>query len=201
MEFNEKLQRLRKEKGLTQEELSQTLFVSRAAVSKWESGRGYPNIESLKRLSEVFVISIDDLLSGEELIVLAQEENQQNRMDTLFLQFGLLDLMNILFVFIPLFGERRGQIIHSVPLIFVQNMETYMIVAYYVVLIFGALYGILEVALRKSQSKYWLLYNTKLTFGLSICSTIVFIVSQQPYIAFLMLWILISKGILLLKKQ
>ena len=46
MEFNEKLQNLRKQKGLTQEELATALFVSRTAISKWESGRGYPNIES-----------------------------------------------------------------------------------------------------------------------------------------------------------
>jgi len=40
--FNEKLQQLRKEKGLTQEQLAEELFVSRTAISKWESGRGYP---------------------------------------------------------------------------------------------------------------------------------------------------------------
>ena len=47
MEFNEKLQILRKQKGLTQEDLAEKLYVSRTAISKWESGRGYPNIESL----------------------------------------------------------------------------------------------------------------------------------------------------------
>lgn len=41
MEFHEKLQELRKQKNLTQEELSEILFVSRTAISKWESGRGY----------------------------------------------------------------------------------------------------------------------------------------------------------------
>ena len=46
MEFHEKLQALRKQRGLTQEELAQLLFVSRTAVSKWESGRGYPSIDS-----------------------------------------------------------------------------------------------------------------------------------------------------------
>ena len=51
MEFNEKLQELRKGKGLTQEELAERLFVSRTAVSKWESGRGYPSIDSLRELS------------------------------------------------------------------------------------------------------------------------------------------------------
>ena len=44
MEFNEKLQELRKQRGLTQEELAERLYVSRTAISKWESGRGYPNI-------------------------------------------------------------------------------------------------------------------------------------------------------------
>ena len=48
MEFGEKLQCLRKSKGLTQEELAVSLYVSRTAISKWESGRGYPGIDSLK---------------------------------------------------------------------------------------------------------------------------------------------------------
>lgn len=54
MEFNEKLQELRKQKGLTQEELAEALYVSRTAISKWESGRGYPNIDSLKAISNYF---------------------------------------------------------------------------------------------------------------------------------------------------
>ncbi len=55
MELSEKLQELRKEKGLTQEELArEALFVSRTAISKWESGRGVPNIESLKSNFKVF---------------------------------------------------------------------------------------------------------------------------------------------------
>lgn len=68
MEFNEKLQELRKQKALTQEELAEKLFVSRTAVSKWKSGRGYPNIESLKAISEFFGITVDELLSGESRI-------------------------------------------------------------------------------------------------------------------------------------
>lgn len=68
MELSEKLQELRKEKGLTQEELAEALFVSRTAISKWESGRGVPNIESLKAISKFFSVSIDELLSGEEIL-------------------------------------------------------------------------------------------------------------------------------------
>jgi transcriptional regulator with XRE-family HTH domain len=61
MEFHEKLQELRKNKGLTQEELAKELYVSRTAISKWESGRGYPSIDSLKEISKFFSVSIDDL--------------------------------------------------------------------------------------------------------------------------------------------
>ena len=52
MELNEKLLQLRKQKGLTQEALADALFVSRTAISKWESGRGYPNIDSLKAIAQ-----------------------------------------------------------------------------------------------------------------------------------------------------
>lgn len=67
MEFHEKLQELRKQKNLTQEELSEILFVSRTAISKWESGRGYPSIDSLKAIAEFFGVTIDELLSNREL--------------------------------------------------------------------------------------------------------------------------------------
>ena len=78
MEFNEKLQELRKSRGLTQEELAEALFVSRTAISKWESGRGYPNLDSLKEISKYFSITIDELLSGDKLISIAEKENQSN---------------------------------------------------------------------------------------------------------------------------
>lgn len=78
MEFNEKLQELRKSRGLTQEELAEALFVSRTAVSKWESGRGYPSIDSLKEISKYFSVTIDELMTGEKLISIAEKENKSN---------------------------------------------------------------------------------------------------------------------------
>ena len=78
MEFHEKLQELRKSKGLTQEELSELLYVSRSAISKWESGKGYPSIDSLKQISQFFNISIDDLLTGDKILTIAKNENINN---------------------------------------------------------------------------------------------------------------------------
>lgn len=60
-------------KGLTQEELAKILFVSRTAISKWESGRGYPSIDSLKSISKFVNVTIDDLLSSKELISAIQK--------------------------------------------------------------------------------------------------------------------------------
>ena len=77
MEFHEKLQELRKQKNLTQEELSEILFVSRTAISKWESGRGYPSIDSLKAIAEFFGVTIDELLSNRELICMAEKDSHQ----------------------------------------------------------------------------------------------------------------------------
>ena len=78
MEFNEKLQELRKAKGITQEELAASLYVSRTAISKWESGRGYPNIESLKAIAIFFSVSVDELLSSDEILNIAEEDCKQN---------------------------------------------------------------------------------------------------------------------------
>jgi len=76
MEFNEKLQELRRQKGLTQEELANALYVSRTAVSKWELGKGLPSLESLKAISKLFSVTIDQLLSGDELITIAEQDRK-----------------------------------------------------------------------------------------------------------------------------
>ena len=105
MEFGEKLQLLRKRHGLTQEQLAAKLYVSRTAVSKWESGKGYPGIDSLKAISGVFSVSIDDLLSGEELLTLAQRESSAKLKRFSLGAGGVLDLMAAALIFLPLYGE------------------------------------------------------------------------------------------------
>ena len=96
MEFNEKLQELRKQKGLTQEELAQELYVSRTAISKWESGRGYPNIESLKLIAKFFNVTVDELISSNQMLVVAEEEKKQHEKHFCDMVYGLLDLSIVL---------------------------------------------------------------------------------------------------------
>lgn len=68
MKFSEKLQKLRKDKGITQEELAQKVFVTRAAVSKWERGLAIPSTDSLKLLCEYFNVDPEDLFDSYDLI-------------------------------------------------------------------------------------------------------------------------------------
>lgn len=65
MEFNNRLYQLRKQKGFSQEELANRLNVSRQTISKWELGDSTPNMEKLIALSDLFKISLDELVKGE----------------------------------------------------------------------------------------------------------------------------------------
>jgi len=65
MSFAENLRQIRKEKGLSQEELAEMLDVSRQAVSKWEQGQGYPEVEKLLYLSRELNLSLDGLMATE----------------------------------------------------------------------------------------------------------------------------------------
>lgn len=66
MEFKDKLPIIRKERGLSQEGLAEIVGISRQAVAKWELGQGYPDIDNLVKLSDIFKISLDRLVKSEE---------------------------------------------------------------------------------------------------------------------------------------
>lgn len=67
MEFGEKLKQVRQNKGLTQQTMADQLYVTRQAVSRWECGARYPDLLTAKKISQILDVSIDDLLSDEEL--------------------------------------------------------------------------------------------------------------------------------------
>lgn len=75
--FSDKLKKLRLSKNLTQVQLAKLVYVSRSAIAKWEQNRGFPNIDALQRISEIFEISIDELLSEKELKILEVMDNKK----------------------------------------------------------------------------------------------------------------------------
>ena len=65
MAFSEKLYQLRRQSGLSQEQLAEKLNVSRQAISKWESGQSFPEAEKLLAISDYFQVSLDGLMKDE----------------------------------------------------------------------------------------------------------------------------------------
>ena len=69
MELSQRIQQLRKEQNMTQQDLADRLFVSRQAVSRWEMGTAMPDLENLVAMSRVFGVTVDELLTGEKAAV------------------------------------------------------------------------------------------------------------------------------------
>ena len=195
MEFNEKLQALRKQKGLTQEELADALYVSRTAVSKWESGRGYPSIDTLKDISVFFNITIDELLSGDELLNIAENDNKQKQSRFIDLIYGLLDISAALFFFVPFFAE-RGEAIKSVNLLAL-SVSPYLKTAYFVLIIAVILLGVLTLIYGGAFAKYKNIFSIILTSILLL----LFILNLQPYAATLVFAFLLIKALILKVSQ
>ena len=201
MEFNEKLQELRKQKGLTQEELAEVLFVSRAAVSKWESGRGYPNIDSLKAISKFFGVTIDELLSGDELLTIAEEDTRQKETHFCDLVFGLLDSSIAMFFFLPFFGQRADGIIQEVSLLSLSEISPYLKTAYFVAVVGMIVYGILTLALQNCDQAFWVKHKSKISLAFNAAGALLFIISSQPYAAAFLFIFLVIKVLMLTKWQ
>ena len=201
MELNEKLLELRKQKGLTQAELAEILFVSRTAVSKWESGRGYPNIDSLKAIAKFFGVTIDELLSGEELLTIAEEDsrNKENRLRDLV--FGALDCSTAMLFFLPFFGQKTPPVIQAVSLLSLTEAKLYLRTAYVAAVAGMAFLGILTLALQTCQNPIWMKNKHKLSWMLNAAGALLFIISSQPYAAALLFLFLAVKALMLIKWQ
>ena len=201
MEFSQKLQELRKQKGLTQEELAKSLYVSRTAISKWESGRGYPSIDSLKEIAKFFSVTVDQLLSGEEVLTIAQEDQKQKTSHLRDMVFGLLDISVVMFFFLPFFGQNIGASVEEVSLLALNEIQAYLKIGYLVFVIATALLGVLTLALQNWDAAFGVKNKSNLSLGLTGLSVLLFIFSRQPYAAAFLFIFFAVKGLLLLKKQ
>ena len=201
MEFNEKLQELRKRKGLTQEEVAEALFVSRTAVSKWELGKGYPNIESLKAIAGFFCVTVDELLSGDELLEIVEEDTKERKKNFRDLIFGLLDCVVAVFYFLPLFGQMSDGGVRAVSLISLTGIASYLYVLYFAIVIGMNITGILLLALQNTRKKFLLSVKMPLSLIVNVLGVILFTATLQPYAAVFLLVFLIIKAFVLIKLQ
>ena len=201
MEFYEKLQALRKQKGMTQEQCAQALYVSRTAISKWESGRGYPNIDSLKAIARFYGVSVDELLSGEEVLTLAEEDQKQKDRHARDLVFGLLDLSAVLFFFLPLFRQNADGAVRAVSLLSLNQAAPYVRAAYFATVITMTAWGLLTLVLQTCAAPVWQKIKTKLSCAVHTACLFLFVIGLQPYAAVLLLLFLVVKAMMLIKKR
>ena len=199
MEFNEKLQELRKNKGLTQEELAEVLYVSRTAISKWESGRGYPNIESLKEISKFFDVSIDDLLSGEKLISIAEKENKSNIRNICDFLFGVVDLFSFVLVVLPLYPNTIDGFIYSVSLLNYTETSSINLIVYWVMFLSLFAVGVIKIILTKTKAEKGNEILMTLSIALNIFIVIFLALTREVYAVVITFLLLLVKGGILLK--
>lgn len=195
MEFNEKLQQLRKSRGLTQEELAQVLFVSRTAVSKWESGRGYPSIDSLKDISAYFSVSIDDLLSCEKLIMIAEKENKSQIRKMYDLLLELVDLFSFLLVILPLYPDRADDYVYSVSLPFYTQTSKFNLTVYWVLFISLFVLGVVKVVLTRFSKEKSNRIVTEVSMVMNVLAVLFLALTRQAYALIAVFVMLLVKGI------
>ena len=201
MEFNEKLQELRKSKGLTQEELAEALYVSRTAISKWESGRGYPSIDSLREISKFFSVTIDEMLSSEKIVNIAEKENKSNIQNICDLLFGITDLMSILLIILPLYPKTVNDFVYSVSLFSHSDLTPVNRTAYWTVFILLILFGAVKVILNQVKIEKGRNILTNVSVVVNIAIVLILAITRQAYAIVIAFLLLVIKSILLIKNK
>ncbi|MBQ9148735.1 MAG: helix-turn-helix transcriptional regulator [Oscillospiraceae bacterium] len=191
MELSDRIQKLRKERGLTQEQLAEQLFVSRTAVSKWETGRGTPSMDSLQMIAKFFGITLDELLRTEEIITIAENENRDNINRFAFGVDGICNLAAVMGLLLPLYKVEQSGLFYSVPL---YRFEGWQAGLYWIVSLAMILCGAVQILTSKGEGE-------KLKRSVHILGTIIntggvflLILSGQPYPAALFFALLLIKG-------
>ena len=200
MEFQEKLQALRKGRGITQEELAAALYVSRTAISKWESGRGFPNIDSLKALAAYYGVTVDTLLSGEELLIAAEEEKTRATRTLRERILGLLDVCMLLLLLLPLFGQETEGGVMAVSLLSMTEGAPYLRILSVILVGCAALWGILILTLQGVDDPLWVRSKVPVSLLLGLTATLLFTVTRHPYAAVFVLTLTAVKAVFFLKR-
>lgn len=99
MELGGQIKRYRTRLGLSQEELADRIFVTRQSVSNWENGRTYPDLQSLLRLSDLFGLSLDELIKGD--IETMKEEINRLEIQKMNRWGGILALLMLTLMLLP----------------------------------------------------------------------------------------------------
>ena len=200
MEFGEKLQELRKNRTMTQEELAEALFVSRTAISKWESGRGYPSIDSLKEISRYFGVTIDELICADEMVSVAENEKREYIDRYVSLICSVLDIFYVFLLFIPMFGNGNSSS-ETVSMISLNGINPFVRTVFIVITVSVVLNGIAGVIIANFNKEVWNRHRIVTGIILSVIAVIIFMAARQPYAGIVCFLYLVVKGVLVIRRK
>ena len=195
MELSKKIKKIRNDNKLTQEQFAEKMLVSRTAVSKWENGTCYPSIDSLKYMSKTFNISLDKLLSNEEILEIANNENKNNISKYNSLLFSLLDIIRIIFIFLPLYSYKTNNFVYSVSLFNSNDLGLTLKIIFILIFIIYFIVGFIELILNYKEKTPII---NKIFLFLDAISIFILSFTKQPYLIALMFIIFTIKIIMLL---
>ena len=198
MEFGEKLLELRNSKGMTQEELAEALFVSRTAISKWESGRGYPSIDSLKEISKSFRLIILPFLRLWFTLKSLYRANIRKVLDYLL---GLNDLLACGLIFLPLFPHPVEKMVYAVSLIEYSDDSATIRLIYWILFASLVATGVVIVVLNHFKFEKAKRVMITLSMGISIVTVLVLAITRAAYATSVAFILMTIKGLLLLKRE
>ena len=201
MKFHEKLQELRKNRGITQEELAEALYVSRTAISKWESGRGYPSIDSLKEISNYFSVTIDDLLSSEKLLSIAEKENKENLQNMCDFLLGILDICSFILILLPLYPNMVNGFVYSVNLFAYTQTRLLNRLLYWIMIITLIVAGITKLLLTKFGIERCNKIMTGVSMAISVLGVLFLAMTRETYAVIVVFLLLVIKGLLVLRRN
>jgi transcriptional regulator with XRE-family HTH domain len=200
MEFGERLKELRRARSLTQEELAEALYVSRTAVSKWESGRGYPSIDSLRELSRFFSVSIDELISPDEAISAAENDRRAFAGRLASMVCGMLDILPALLFLMPVFGNGVADP-SSASLVDLACSNPWVKAVFAAAIGLTALCGLCEVVSSRLEKPPLVRALLIAGFALSVSCVATFIVGRQPYAGILCFALLVVKCLVVYRRD
>jgi hypothetical protein len=155
----------------------------------------------LKAIAKFFSLTVDNLLSADEALTIAEADNKRKEKRFRDLLCGLLDISIAMLLFLPFFAERVDGEIQSVSLITLGGVQTYLKITYLTMVALTVLMGILTLALQNCQATVWLKCKTAISLALGVVSVLLFIISLQPYATVFAFVLLAIKAFMLIKSQ
>ena len=132
---------------------------------------------------------------------MVEEDKKRRDMHFCTVFFGLVDIIAVLFLFLPLFGVKNGGEVQISSLISLNGARIYLKIAYYTVTAAHILTGIVTLALQGAENPSWLKIKAPLSLAIGVSAVLVFIVSSQPYAAVLAFALLAVKITALMRSK